>query len=123
MLSNLRDYQDGSGSEDNKSTESWSTKIVSFQLTFAAFLLFTASFTFIGILSAPMLTQFDEAQNNKQLEYSNPLLQITYLPFYSSAAVFTVLNFLVYGTFIGIINCVRYMRYGVCNSNDYYTQE
>lgn len=68
MLSNLRDYQDGNGSEDNKSTESWSSKIVSFQLTFAAFLLFTASFTFIGILSAPMLTQFDEAQKNKQLE-------------------------------------------------------
>ena len=68
-----------------------------------------------------MLTDHEEAQ--KAVQYSSPLPQITYLPFYSSAAVFTVLNFLVYGTFIGIINCVRYARYGVCNSNDYYTQE
>ena len=54
---------------------------------------------------------------------SSALPQITYLPFYSSAAVFTVLNFAVYGTLIGIINCVRYVRYGVCNTSDYYTRE
>ena len=40
--------------------ESWSNRIVNFQLTFAAFLLFTASFTFIGLLSAPMLSDEEE---------------------------------------------------------------
>ena len=29
----------------------------------------------------------------------------------------------MYGTLIGIINCVRYVRYGVCNTSDYYTRE
>lgn len=48
---------------------------------------------------------------------------LTYLPFYSSAAVFTVLNFVVYGSFIGMRNCVRYMRYGVTSASDYYTSE
>ena len=56
-------------------------------------------------------------------EAKSSILQITYLPFYSSAAVFTVLNFLVYGTFIAIRNCVRYARYGVTGSNEFYTSE
>ena len=51
------------------------------------------------------------------------LLQITYLPFYSSAAVFTVLNFVVYGAFMAIRNCVRYVRFGVTSANDYYNSE
>ena len=48
---------------------------------------------------------------------------ITYLPFYSSAAAFTVLNFLVYGTVIAIGNCVKYIRYGVTTENDYYSEK
>ena len=47
----------------------------------------------------------------------------TYLPFYSGAAVFTVFNFLVYGTFIGVRNCIRYVRYGVTSTSDFYTSE
>ena len=48
---------------------------------------------------------------------------LAYLPFYSSAAVFAVLNFLLYGTITGIQNCVRYVRFGVLTSNDYYTSD
>jgi len=43
-----------------KSNESWSDRFFSFQLTFVAYLLFTSSFTFIGILSAPMLNDLDK---------------------------------------------------------------
>ena len=38
-------------------------------------------------------------------------------------AVFTVLSFVVYGAFIAIRNCVRYARFGVLSTNDYYTPE
>mmetsp|Transcript_15918 Transcript_15918/g.21572 ORF Transcript_15918/g.21572 Transcript_15918/m.21572 type:complete len:92 (-) Transcript_15918:971-1246(-) len=54
---------------------------------------------------------------------TSSILPITYLPFYSSAAVFTVLNFIVYFTCIGIRNCVRHVRYGVTSASDYYTNE
>lgn len=84
------------------------------QMTFLAFVLFTASFTFIGLLSAPRSKDDSSAVD--------PYLQITYLPFYSSAAVFTFLNFIVYGTVMAIRNCIKYMRYGVTTENDYYSQ-
>ena len=45
------------------------------------------------------------------------------MPFYSSAAVFTVLSFVVYLTFMAISNCVRYVRYGVTSQSDFYTEE
>ena len=54
---------------------------------------------------------------------SSSMLQYTYLPFYSSAAAFTVLSFLVYLTFIALSNCVRYIRFGVTNQSDFYTEE
>ena len=34
-----------------------------------------------------------------------------------------MLNFVVYGAFILVRNCIRYMRYGVMSTSDYYTQE
>ena len=72
-----------------------------------------------------MITGNEEVQKIKELEEAGVTspVQITYLPFYSSAAVFTVLNFLVYGAFICIRNFIRYMRFGVFSTNDYYTQE
>lgn len=82
-------------------------------MTFLAFVLFTASFTFIGLLSAP---------RSEDESTVDPYLQITYLPFYSSAAVFAFLNFVVYGTVMAIRNCVKYVRYGVTTENDYYSQ-
>ena len=42
------------------------------------------------------------------------------MPFYSSAAFFAVFNFIVYGMFIAVGNCARYVRFGVSSSNDYY---
>ena len=54
---------------------------------------------------------------------SSLLQNITYLPFYSSAALFTVFNFVVYGTIMTIKSCVRYLRFGVTSSNEYYSSE
>ena len=99
-----------------KPDESWSSRFVNFQLTFAAFILFTSAFTFIGVLSAPLLTSQEQVSSKTAEHHAiSDFPQINYLPFYSGAAVFTVLNFVVYGTLMGIINCVRYARYGVCN--------
>lgn len=78
-------------------------------------MFFTASLTCIGVLSANSVS---ETTGSTEVDQST-----TYLPFYSSAAVFTVLNFVVYGSFIGIRNCVRYIRYGVTSASDYYTSE
>ena len=33
------------------------------------------------------------------------------------------MNFVVYGSFIGVRNCMRYCRYGVSSASDYYTSE
>ena len=33
------------------------------------------------------------------------------------------MNFVVYGLFIAIFNCVRYVRFGVGSSNDYYAPD
>ena len=40
--------------------ETWAEKYWSFQLTVLSFLFFTASFTCIGVLSAPMITDKQE---------------------------------------------------------------
>ena len=34
-----------------------------------------------------------------------------------------MLNFVVYGLIVGIRNCVRYVRFGVTNPSEYYTQD
>ena len=86
-------------------------------MSLVSFLFFTASLTCIGVLSAPTMSDRAKAGD---IEVENSR---TYLPFYSSSAVFTVLNFIVYGAFIGIRNCVKYMRFGVTSSSDYYTSE
>ena len=41
---------------ETQNESSWKNSIVTFQFSLVAFILFTASFTFIGLLSAPKLT-------------------------------------------------------------------
>lgn len=70
-----------------------------------------------------MITDQQELEKTAAIGETASILIQTYLPFYSSAAVFTVFNFLVYGSFIWIRNCVGYARFGVTSSSDYYTSE